>query len=497
MKLADAIARISVKSVSGTLETEITGVCHDSRKVEKGSLFCALPGEKVDGNDFVSIALERGAAAILSQKPYPAESPVPWLHVSDARAAMARIAANLHGDPSQAFPVVGITGTNGKTTTAFLIHHLMTASWRRAGLIGTVRYQIGDEVFDAPHTTPESADLQALLAEMRDADCRGAVMEVSSHGLVQHRTDAIRFAAGVFTNLSQDHLDYHRTMEAYYAAKRLLFQQIEAQGESGKDAPTLIVNRDDRWGERLAKETFSHVRQFTFGMGAHCDFRAANPTIDFNGTQFQLAMEGRQMLVKTPLIGRFNIYNALAALSVAYGIGMNFREAVRHLESAPQVPGRLESVGDRKINFRVYVDYAHTPDALENVLKTVRDLKPRRLIVVFGCGGDRDRTKRPMMGAAAERLSDLAILTSDNPRTEDPEAIIAQTRAGMTGNRIGVIPDRKQAIAEAIRLAGERDIVVIAGKGHETYQEIEGVRHPFDDREIARQCIAAKAEGTL
>lgn len=497
MKLADAIARLSVKSVAGTLETEIDGVCHDSRAAGPGKLFCALPGEKTDGNDFVAAALEKGASAILSQKPYPAESPVPWVHVTNARAAMARVASNLNGDPSAAMPVVGITGTNGKTTTAFLIHHLMESSWHRAGLIGTVRYQIGDEVREAPHTTPESSDLQALLAEMRDADCRGAVMEVSSHGLAQHRTDAIRFAAGVFTNLSQDHLDYHKTMENYFAAKHLLFEQIEAQGETGREAPALIVNRDDRYGERLAKETFPHTRQITYGMGALCDFRAVNPRIDFNGMQFQLAMDGRQMLVKLPLIGRFNIYNALAALATAHAIGLNFREAVHHLESAPQVPGRLESVADRQINYRVYVDYAHTPDALENALKTVKDLKPRRLIVVFGCGGDRDRTKRPLMGAAAERFGDLAILTSDNPRTEDPEAILAQTREGMKSSRVLVIADRRAAIAQAIKLAGERDIVVIAGKGHETYQEIDGVRHPFDDRQVARQCIIDKAEGLL
>lgn len=497
MKLADAIAHLSVKSVAGSLQTDVSGVCHDSRRAGPGTIFCALPGEKVDGNDFVRSALEKGAAAIVSQRPYPAESPVPWLLVNDARAAMARIAANLHGDPSTAFPVVGVTGTNGKTTTAFLIHHLMESSWRRAGLIGTVRYQVGDLVREAPHTTPESSDLQALLAEMRDADCRGAVMEVSSHGLVQRRTDAIRFAAGVFTNLSQDHLDYHKTMEAYFQAKRLLFQQIGEQGGSGREAPALIVNRDDRYGERLAKESFPHTRQFTYGMGALCDFRASNPKMDFNGMTFQLAMEGRQMLVRLPLIGRFNVYNALAALTTAHAIGLNFREAVKHLETAPQVPGRLEAVGDRQTNFRVYVDYAHTPDALENALKTVRDLQPRRLIVVFGCGGDRDRTKRPLMGAAAERLSDLAVLTSDNPRTEDPEAILAEVKAGFSGARVKTIADRREAIAAAIRVAGERDIVVIAGKGHEPYQEINGVRYDFDDRLVARQCIAAKMEGTL
>ncbi|MCB1064647.1 MAG: UDP-N-acetylmuramoyl-L-alanyl-D-glutamate--2,6-diaminopimelate ligase [Verrucomicrobiae bacterium] len=494
MKLSDIIEQVSIKSASGALDVDIDGVCYDSRQASVGKLFCALPGEKVDGNDFVAKAIENGASAILSEQPSPPDSTIPWLLVRDARVAMAQAAATLYGHPSRALPVIGITGTNGKSTTAFLIHHLIECSWYRVGLIGTVYYQIGDEIRDAPHTTPESADLQALLAEMREEECRAAVMEVSSHGLAQHRVDGVRFAAGVFTNLSQDHLDYHRTLDAYFAAKRLLFEQIEAQGESGKNAPALIINRDDRHGERLAKQSFPHTRMITFGMGALCDFKASNIRTDFNGTQFQLTIEGRKLLVKMPLIGRFNVYNALAALATAHAIGLNFREAIKSLESVPQVPGRLESVSDRQINYRVYVDYAHTPDALENALKTIRELNPRRLITVFGCGGDRDQGKRPLMGAIAERLSDVAFLTSDNPRTEDPEQIIAQTKAGMKGARSVVVVDRRDAIEQAIKLAGERDIVLIAGKGHEDYQEINGVRHPFDDRLVANQCIAAKSE---
>ncbi len=497
MNLSDVIAQVPVKSVLGSLDTEIAGLCYDSRKVEPGSLFFALPGEKVDGNDYAETAIANGASAIVSQKAYPAESSATWLLVEDARAAMATCAANFFGHPSREFPVVGVTGTNGKSTTAFLIHHLMAASWFRAGLVGTLHYRIGDRVVDAPHTTPESVDLQSLLDQMRDEDCRGAAMEISSHGLVQKRVAGVRFAAGVFTNLTQDHLDYHRTMDAYFAAKRLLFEQISEQGEAGRDAPALIVNRDDRYGERLAKQSFPNTRMITFGQSAVCDFKASNVRMDFNGTQFTLSLEGRQVLVKTPLIGRFNVYNALAALASAHAIGLNFREAVRHLESAPQVPGRLEAVADRKINYRVYVDYAHTPDALENALATLRELRPRRLISVFGCGGDRDRTKRPLMGAAAEKLSDLAIVTSDNPRTEDPEEIILQIRSGMKSGKGHVIADRREAIRKAIEVAGERDIVLIAGKGHETYQEINGVRHPFDDCKVARQVIAAKAEGTL
>jgi UDP-N-acetylmuramoyl-L-alanyl-D-glutamate--2,6-diaminopimelate ligase len=388
-------------------------------------------------------------------------------------------------------PVIGVTGTNGKTTTAYLLHYLIQSSWRRCGMVGTVEYRIGDEVRPAPHTTPESAELQELLAEMRDSDCRAAVMEVSSHGLVQHRVDAVRFAAGIFTNLTQDHLDYHKTMDAYFAAKRMLFEKIDRQRGGG----ALIVNSDDRFGAKLAKTEFPNSKMTTFGQGAHCDFQAGMIRSDFHGTQFQLSVKGRKLLVKLPLIGHFNVYNAVGALAAAQAIDLNLRESLHHLESAPQVPGRLESVGaGRQINYRVYVDYAHTPDALENALKTLRDLRPKRIITVFGCGGDRDRAKRPQMGAVVDRLSDVAILTSDNPRTEDPGQIIADTKAGIASGRVLVIEDRREAIAEAIKHAGPREIVLIAGKGHEDYQEIDGVRHHFDDREEARNCIAAKAE---
>ncbi|MCB1235809.1 MAG: UDP-N-acetylmuramoyl-L-alanyl-D-glutamate--2,6-diaminopimelate ligase [Verrucomicrobiae bacterium] len=497
MQLADILRSVHIKSVSGSLETEIDSLCHDSRRAGEGALFFALPGVKTDGSGFIGQAVEAGAAAVVSEKPYPAESSVPWIQVTDARRAMARAAAEFYGHPSRDFPVIGITGTNGKTTTAFLTHHLIASSRGRCGLIGTVRYQIGDRTVAAPHTTPESVDLQALLAAMRDEDCRAAVMEVSSHALAQQRTGEVRFAVGVFTNLSQDHLDYHQSMPAYFAAKRKLFEQMESQGADTGEPPAVVVNRDDKYGERLAKANLPHTRLITYGQGVLCDFRAGNIRSDFNGTQFQLSIRGRRMLVRIPLIGRFNVYNAVAALAAGQAIDLNLREAVRAIADAPQVPGRLESVGDRKIAFRVYVDYAHTPDALENALKTVRDLEPRRVITVFGCGGDRDRGKRPKMGRVADELSDFAILTSDNPRTESPAAIIKDTLEGVSSQRVKAIEDRREAIAEAIRMAGDRDIVLIAGKGHETYQEIDGVRHPFDDREVAKRFIVDRVEGNL
>ncbi len=492
MNLSDLIDSIHVKSLSGTLDVEVTGVFYDSRQVIPGGLFCAIEGGGFDGNDFIDSAIERGAVAIISGKPYPAEFSTTWLHVGDPRKAMAVAASNFEGQPSTEMPVVGVTGTNGKTTTTFLIHHLMQSILHRAGLIGTIHYATGEEMVEAPHTTPESPDLQRLLRDMRHADCRGVAMEVSSHGLSQQRVAGVAFDVGVFTNLTQDHLDFHGGMEAYFASKQLLFEQMDA--DSRKEGVALI-NVDDSFGDRLSKKHFQRLKVYTFGRSANADFRASDFQSDLNGTEFKLSFKGRSFLVKTPLIGAFNVYNAVAAIASANAVGMNLRETVSKMASAPQVPGRLEAVGDRQINYRVFVDYAHTPDALTNVLETVRDLRPNRIIIVFGCGGDRDVTKRAPMAAAAEAGSDFCILTSDNPRTEDPEQILSDAAKGFLDTTHEVIEDRRLAIKRAIRLAEARDIVIIAGKGHEAYQEIDGVRHDFDDRRIAVGLIREKAEG--
>ncbi len=492
MKLEDVIDGIHVRHLAGTLEREVAGVFHDSRTVVPGGVFCAIKGQGADGHAFIGDAVEKGAVAILSEKPNPAEFPATWIQVGEVRAAMAKAAANFEGNPSHALPVVGITGTNGKTTTAFLVHHLMESILRRAGLLGTIRYSTGERLVDAPHTTPESTEVHRLLREMVEADCRGVAMEVSSHGLHQHRVDGVAFDVGVFTNLTQDHLDYHGTMEAYFAAKRLLFERMDAETAKRGRA---IVNLDDPYGDRLMKTRFESLERFTYGRGANCDFRASAARSDFNGTQFKLAFRERQFLVRTPLIGDFNVYNSVAAIASAWAIGLNLREVVAKMAEAPQVPGRLESVGGRRINYRVFVDYAHTPDALANVLSTLRGLEPRRIVTVFGCGGDRDTTKRPRMAAAAEAGSDYCILTSDNPRSEDPDRIIDQAAKGFARSAHERIPDRHEAIRRAVNLAGERDIVLIAGKGHETYQEIDGVRHEFDDRRIAAGFISRRAEG--
>ncbi len=492
MKLSEVSDSIHIKSVSGTLEIDISGVFYDSRKVVPGGLFCALVGGGDDGNAYIDAAIENGAVAIISQNSYPAESSATWLQVNDARLAMGIAASNLKAHPSEEMPVIGVTGTNGKTTTTYLIHHLLQSVLHRAGMIGTIQYSTGDEVIDAPHTTPESPDVQQLLRDMRDADCRGVAMEVSSHGLAQKRVAGVAFDVGVFTNLSQDHLDFHGVMEKYFQSKELLFSQMD---KDTRKKGVAIINIDDSYGDRLSKRNFEKLKKVTFGRSANADFRASDLRSDFNGTQFTLSYSGRSFLVRIPLIGAFNVSNAVAAIASAHAVGLNLRETVAKIAEAPQVPGRLEAVGDRKINYRVYVDYAHTPDALANVLETLKQLGPNRIITVFGCGGDRDGTKRAPMARAAEVGSDLCVLTSDNPRTEDPQQILKDAAKGFLGSSYEVIEDRKLAIKRAIGLAEERDIILIAGKGHEAYQEIEGVRHDFDDRRIAAGAIRAKAEG--
>lgn len=492
MRLADVIDSVYVKHVAGTLEVDVTGVYYDSRQVKPGGVFCALKGGGRDGHDYLDAAIENGAVAIISELPNPAAFSATWLQVGDARSAMALVAASFERQPSLELPVIGVTGTNGKTTTAFLIHHLLTSIVHRAGLIGTIHYSTGDAVVGAPHTTPESPDLQHLIREMCDGDCRALVMEVSSHGLAQRRVTGVSFDVGIFTNLTQDHLDYHRTMDAYFEAKRSLFEQIDNDPRKNGVA---IINADDVYGDRLNKTRFERIKKYTYGRSANVDFQASEIRSDFNGTQFKLTFKERQFLVRIPLIGSFNVYNAVAAIAAGYAIGLNLREVIAKIADAPQVPGRLEAVSARQINYRVFVDYAHTPDALVNVLTTLRALQPARIITVFGCGGDRDMSKRAPMAAAAEAGSDLCILTSDNPRTEEPRQILADAVKGFLGSAYEVVEDRRVAIKRAISLAGERDIILIAGKGHEAYQEINGVRHDFDDRLIAAGFITEKSEG--
>ena len=492
MKLSKLIESICVRSVSGSLDVIVSGVFFDSRKVVEGGVFCALAGQGDDGNRYIDSAIENGAVAIISARPYASEFPIAWIQTDDPRLAMGLAAANFEGYPSRELPIIGVTGTNGKTTTTFLIHHLIGSILHRAGLIGTISYVIGDEVSDAPHTTPESTEVQKLLRKMVDSDCRAVAMEVSSHGVIQKRVTEVSFDVGVFTNLTQDHLDFHGGMENYFEAKAAMFTAMDL--DTSKEG-VAIINADDSYGERLRKRNFERLKIYTFGRSAKADFQASNIRSDFDGTEFKLSYGERSFLVRSPLIGAFNVYNSVAAIASAYAVGLNLRETISKMAEAPQVPGRLEAVGDRQINYRVFVDYAHTPDAITSVLRTLRELGPTRIITVFGCGGDRDTAKRAMMAKAAEDLSDLCILTTDNPRTESPGQIFKDVKNGFQRYEYEVIEDRRLAIKRAIGLAEERDIVLIAGKGHETYQEIDGIRYEFDDRRIAVSFIREKSEG--
>ena len=487
MQLKLLLSKAKTREIRGPLDVEISTICYDSRKAKPGALFVAMRGGHVDGHDYVSQAISRGAAAVMVERPMP-ELPatVTSIVVDDSRAALAFLAAFFHHQPSLKLKIAGITGTNGKTTTTYLLKHICERAVMRCGLIGTVRYEIGDEVIPSAHTTPESSDMQDLLARMRDAGCKAAVMEVSSHAIAQDRVRGVEFDAAVFTNLTQDHLDFHGNIESYFETKASLFTRIlPAQS---KKRGTAIINIDDRYGAELCARLSKDARLITYGVGNRADFRASNFKTELAGTSYQLDAQERSYLVRFPLIGKFNIYNSLAALAAATTLGVPLRAAILALATAPPVPGRLQLVPGKR-NYQVYVDYAHTDDALHNVLRTLRELNPHRLIVVFGCGGDRDKAKRPLMGQAAEQWSDHAIITSDNPRSESPEAIVREIERGFKGNRYEVIVDRAEAIKRAVALAEARDIILIAGKGHETYQQFAHETIDFDDVKVARDAI--------
>ncbi|HEY8582117.1 MAG TPA: UDP-N-acetylmuramoyl-L-alanyl-D-glutamate--2,6-diaminopimelate ligase, partial [Capillimicrobium sp.] len=453
-------------------DVEITGLALDNRLVQPGWLFFCVPGFTRDGHDFAADAVARGAAALVVERPLGLG--VPEVVVDDARAAMAQIAARLHGDPTSKLDVVGITGTNGKTTTAFLVRELLQAGGVPTALLGTVKSVIGGEEAVLARTTPEAIELQAAFARMVEAGDRACAMEASSHALELHRVDAIHWAVALFTNLTQDHLDFHPSMEDYFLAKRKLFEAAPRVG---------IVNVDDPYGRRLADE-FDVV---TVGVEREADLRATDLRSTLTGSTFRL--DGVEL--HTPLPGPFNVLNVLGAVAVARALGVGDATIAEALPRAGRVPGRFEPV-DEGQGFAVLVDYAHTADALENVLRAARELTDGRVIVAFGAGGDRDRAKRPLMGAAAARWADAVIVTSDNPRSEDPEAIIAEVRAGIDGDARCVV-DRRAAIREAVGLARDGDVVVIAGKGHEQGQEFaDGEKLPFDDVTEAREALRAR-----
>jgi len=461
---------------------QISGLAYDNRLVAPGSLFFCVPGFTRDGHDFASDAVARGAAALVVERELALE--VPQLLVDDVRAAMALAAAVFYRDPTAALDVVGVTGTNGKTTTAFLVRALLEAGGRATGLLGTVKSVVAGVEEEVTRTTPEALDLQRTFRKMVDGGDRACVMEVSSHALALHRADAIHFAAAVFTNLTQDHLDFHSTMEDYFQAKRLLF--TSGSGGVAAEGTALLVNVDDPYGARLAAELGD--RATTFALRHAADYRAEGVRTGLDGSSFTVRTPDGLIPLSSPLRGEFNVYNVLGALAAARALGVDEQVCAATIATAGQVPGRFETV-DEGQPFAVVVDYAHTPDSLQNVLAAARPLTRGRLRVVFGCGGDRDRGKRPQMGEIARRLADEVIVTSDNPRSEDPEAIIAEVLQG-TGPGVAHDADREAAIARAIGDAEPGDVVVIAGKGHEQGQEFEGGRKiPFDDVSVARAIL--------
>lgn len=477
MKLQDLLKGVAVLESTAAPDTEINEVRYDSRAVQPGDLFVAIRGYATDGHQYIGKALEQGAAAIVCEE---APAGTPAVVVENARRALAEIAANRFGHPADSMTMLGVTGTNGKTTTTYLVKHMLEDAGHKVGLIGTNQNLIGDEVVETERTTPESYELHALFARMRDAGCTHVIMEVSSHSLVLDRVHGIHFAVGAFTNLTQDHLDFHKTMEEYRKAKALLFT-ISDKG---------VINLDDPAAGAMLADAKCPCLTFSCEKDA-ADLTAKNLKLHADGVEFVAATKGDLARVKLPIPGHFSAENALTALGIVFQLGMPLADAAKSLATATGVKGRVEVV-PTDTDYTVLIDYAHSPDGVENVLRAVRGFARGRVVALFGCGGDRDRTKRPKMGKIAADLADFCIVTSDNPRTEDPKAIIDDILEGMKGTKtpMQVIVDRPEAIHWALAHAKKDDIIVLMGKGHETYQEVNHVKHHMDEREIVRDFFA-------
>jgi UDP-N-acetylmuramoyl-L-alanyl-D-glutamate--2,6-diaminopimelate ligase len=486
MKYEELMKAARVRGAPPAGDCEVTGVVCDSRLVRPGALFVAVPGSRQDGARFASDALQRGAVGIVAQcDPQPGLERRLWIRVPDARAALAALASALFHRPTERLQVIGITGTNGKTTCAYLCDAILRAAGRRPGLLSTVEYRIGDRAIPAGRTTPEAAALQALLAQMVDAGCSSAVMEVSSHAADQQRVAGIDFDVGVFTNLTRDHLDYHGTLERYFAAKASF---IRGLGRGAKRA-TAAINADDPWGRTLLGMEDLAASRLAYGLNGDAAVRACDIELGAHGARFEALTPWGRAAVGLRLMGRFNVSNALAALAACGALGVPLDAMCEALGGVASVPGRLERIPTR-LGFDVYVDYAHTDDALQKVLATLREITRRRLIVVFGCGGDRDTGKREPMGRVACALADYAVITSDNPRRENPVAIMDAVRRGFEDpSKCETIEDRAAAIRRALALAREGDVVLVAGKGHETVQEFAQTAVPFDDRVAVRRAL--------
>ncbi len=479
MELDALIRALAPDDVIGRRPVEIADLAYDTRRVADGALFFCVRGSRVDGHDLATVAVAEGATALVVER--PVDAAVPQLVVEDVRASMAVAADEFFGHPSERLQVAGVTGTNGKTTSAFLMRSIVEAAGRRTGLVGTVEWVVGGQHRAAPHTTPESVDLQRLLREMLTTGDEAVALEASSHGSHFRRLDRIRFDALVFTNLTQDHLDLHPDMDEYFQAKRRLF--------TGVTPPPAAVNIGDPYGRRLADELSGAHRAplITFGLRPEAEVRADGLALGSRGSTFTAA----GIRIETSLLGVFNVENVLGAIAAGLLLDVDDEAIAEGVRRVTGVPGRFEAVDEGQA-FAVVVDYAHTPDALDTVLQAARDLGSGRVIVVFGAGGDRDREKRPLMGQVARGRSDVVIVTSDNPRSEEPLTIIEEVLQG-TGTDVEIDPDRRSAIATALGMAEEGDVVVIAGKGHEQGQEIAGVIHPFDDRSVAAELLRRRA----
>ncbi|MGH9417898.1 MAG: UDP-N-acetylmuramoyl-L-alanyl-D-glutamate--2,6-diaminopimelate ligase [Terriglobales bacterium] len=483
MRIEDLLRGVAVERLAGALPAAVTGLHYDSRRIEPGWAFVAIRGEQTDGNNFVAAARLRGATLIVSER--PSIPGVPWAQVKQARQALATAAANWFERPAERLRLVGITGTNGKTTTAWLIEHLLQQAHWGVGMLGTIEYHINSNVLPSPHTTPESYDLHRLLATMVELNCRAAVMEVSSHALALDRVWGCRFEVAVFTNLTQDHLDFHQSMAAYSAAKLRLFQGWGAAAPSWA-----VVNGDDAASQAMLEGFKGQVLRYGFGEGL--EITGSELEQGPRGLRLRVRLpDGYKHLLASPMLGRVNALNLMAAVGAGLALGVEGGRAVAGAETLTRVPGRFEKVWCGQ-PFSVVVDYAHTPDALAKVLSLARELAAGRVLLVFGCGGDRDRGKRPLMGQAAQAGADWVLVTSDNPRGEDPGAIIAEILTGAPRGGMATQPDRAQAIWEAVAEARAGDVVVIAGKGHENYQIVGAERRPFSDVGQVQAALAAR-----
>jgi UDP-N-acetylmuramoyl-L-alanyl-D-glutamate--2,6-diaminopimelate ligase len=487
-KLSDYFQDDEIIALRGALDRPISGLVMDSRRVVPGTLFFALPGLRTDGTTFIDEAVARGAVAVVTARlPLSTPAKVTFIQVVDPRAMLARVAQRYYRFPDRDLTVVGVTGTNGKTTITHLVRHFLNGD-QRVGLLGTISYDLGSRSVPSFKTTPESIDIYGMLAQMRDAGCRQVVMEISSHGIDQQRVLGLQCTVAVFTNLTRDHLDYHKTLEAYFEVKSRLFS-----GAVGAGPKIAVINLDDPHGEKLVALVPAAARTVTYGENPQAMVRAENITLGFKNTAFRLVWPGGVLSVDSPLIGRYNLSNLLAAIATAWSLGRDPQVFLARLAAFKGVPGRMERIEEGQ-PFNVLVDYAHTDDALRNALQMLRAITPGRLLVVFGCGGNRDRTKRPLMVGAVQEFADFAYATADNPRSEPLPRIFADMKAGVTApDRIAWIDDRRRAISLALDTARPGDCLLIAGKGHESYQEFADTVIPFDDRQVVRELIGIKA----